>query len=87
MNQCDRVSGSFDELGIVGDGPALGALRQQAVALGISHDVTFVGALPHSAAMDELEAADVLLYPAYDPGGMVVIEAITSCSWIRSQAP
>lgn len=62
---------------LVGDGPERSRLEQLAKTLGIENEVVFRGWLKHDEAMQELESADILLFPSIrDFGGGVVFEAL-----------
>ena len=61
---------------VVGAGPSLDELRRQAVERSIAEAVQFTGALSHEETMLQMRWADVLLFPAFDAGGMVVVEAM-----------
>jgi colanic acid/amylovoran biosynthesis glycosyltransferase len=65
-------------LRIVGDGPHADALRFTVCDLGLGDRVTFTGALPPEAVLDELRSADVFLHPSISEGfSLVVLEAQT----------
>lgn len=64
-------------LDVVGDGPMLGELREQAARIGIQDKVTFHGALPHHRVQEILSAANLLTFPSIrEFGGGVVLEAM-----------
>lgn len=70
------------QLVIIGDGPLLGALRSQAQALGVSHRVRFLGALPHEQVLAWMRRATMLVLPSIRTAtgrveglGMVLLEA------------
>lgn len=61
---------------IVGDGPLLGSLVDQAQALGISDGVTFLG--HRDDAFDLMSAMDIFVLPSLHEGiPMVILEAMT----------
>lgn len=59
-----RVKYPKARLSLIGDGPLLPALQQQAQALGISDGVTFSGFLPQVALRPILESAHIYLQPS-----------------------
>ena len=63
---------------IAGEGPALPALRRQAVALGIEDHVRFVGYLPREGGLrDCYAAADVFTFASHtETQGLVLLEAM-----------
>jgi glycosyltransferase involved in cell wall biosynthesis len=62
---------------VVGEGPERSRLEQLAGSLGIKGNVSFPGMLSHADAMDQLRAADVLVFPSVrEFGGGVVFEAL-----------
>lgn len=64
-------------LDIVGDGPMLEELREQAARLGIQDKVIFHGALPHHQVQKVLATANLLTFPSIrEFGGGVVLEAM-----------
>lgn len=63
-------------LDVVGDGPYRAALESLAASLGLADHVRFLGALPHGAKVDALNAAQVAVCPSPKEGwGLTVIEA------------
>jgi glycosyltransferase involved in cell wall biosynthesis len=67
------------EVGIVGDGPLLGALREQVTQLGLGTIVTFRGASTHDAIPDVLAGADVVVVPSLREGfGLAAAEAMAT---------
>ncbi len=62
---------------IIGDGPAMGHLRQVAAELNLGDNVHFAGHLPREKAMELLATAHALAHPSlHDSGGWVVLEAM-----------
>jgi|GEM_PF-1775765 len=61
---------------IIGRGPERGRLAQMAGSLGIEGQVTFRDWLPRDEALQEMGRADIFLYPSFEGGGMVVLEAM-----------
>jgi glycosyltransferase involved in cell wall biosynthesis len=61
---------------IVGDGPEKNRLAALARALGIAGQVAFRDWLPRDEALREMGRADLFLYPSFEGGGMVVLEAM-----------
>lgn len=51
-------------LEVIGDGPLRGSLERQRDDLGLGSNVRFLGALPHSAVVEALQRADLLLLPS-----------------------
>jgi len=70
----DRVP---SRLLIVGDGPEASAMRSEALLLGVSERISFVGATPHIG--EYLAQADLLLLPsANESFGMAALEAMAA---------
>ena len=64
-------------LDMIGDGPMMAGLRDQARQLGIDGAVTFHGNLPHQAVQDVAAQANLLTFPSIrEFGGGVVLEAM-----------
>jgi glycosyltransferase involved in cell wall biosynthesis len=64
-------------LTIIGDGPERDGLRQLATELGVSGQILFSGWLSHGDTMQQLQQADVLVFPSLrEFGGGVVFEAL-----------
>jgi glycosyltransferase involved in cell wall biosynthesis len=61
---------------IVGRGPEKNRLAALVRALGIAGQVTFRDWLPRDEALREMSRADIFLYPSFEGGGMVVLEAM-----------
>ena len=60
-----------------GDGPMMGALRQQAKDLGLTESITFHGNVPHTELQRIFSKADLFTFPSIrEFGGAVVIEAM-----------
>ncbi|MFI5348082.1 MAG: glycosyltransferase, partial [Elusimicrobiota bacterium] len=55
-------------LAVIGDGPALGALKARAESLMMGPRVTFVGDLPHPKKMEYLRAAKAYIEPSVRQG-------------------
>ncbi|MBK7383340.1 MAG: glycosyltransferase family 4 protein [Flavobacteriales bacterium] len=65
------------EFVVVGSGPCLEPLREQAKAMGIADKVRFTGELPWRDALKQFQDADVLVHPSlHDSGGFVLLEAM-----------
>lgn len=65
------------EFVVVGTGPCLEPLREQAQALGIADKVRFTGELPWRDALRQFQESDVLVHPSlHDSGGFVLLEAM-----------
>lgn len=67
------------EVAIVGGGPELDNLVQQAVRLGISDRVNFVGALPYEQGLTWYEWADCLVLPSQHSEGWPKVIAEAMC--------
>jgi glycosyltransferase involved in cell wall biosynthesis len=66
------------ELVLVGDGPERERLQHEAHSLGISHCVTFKGALPEAETLREIAASDMLVLASFMEGlPVVLMEAMT----------
>lgn len=64
------------ELNIVGDGDALGVLKQQAADLGVAASVNFWGWQPPEAVEDWIDRATLVLMPSrWEPFGLVALQA------------
>ncbi len=64
-------------LDMIGDGPMMSALREQAARLKIDHGVTFHGNLPHEQVQEVMVRANLLTFPSIrEFGGGVVLEAM-----------
>ncbi|MEM6890614.1 MAG: glycosyltransferase family 4 protein [Pseudomonadota bacterium] len=64
---------------IVGDGPMMADLQQQAQSTGTQDSVTFHGHVPHSRVSEILADAHLLLFPSIrEFGGGVVLEAMAT---------
>jgi glycosyltransferase involved in cell wall biosynthesis len=64
---------------VVGDGPEMSRLKDDAQRLGIAGQVDFVGRLPRDETMKRLAKCHVLVHPSlHDSGGWVCLEAMAS---------
>ncbi|GAB6933205.1 1,4-alpha-glucan branching protein domain-containing protein [Calditerricola satsumensis] len=64
---------------VVGKGPMLPHLEDQARAMGIAERVTFTGFVPDALRNGLLVAADVAVFPSlYEPFGIVALEAMAA---------
>lgn len=62
---------------LVGDGVDLEAMRQRAVALGLTDRVRFTGLLQGQALAEEVASGDFFVLPShYETGGIVLLEAM-----------
>lgn len=61
---------------IVGKGPQRPALETLAQQLGVGDRVRFIDWLPRALALKEMERAHLFLFPSFEGGGMVVLEAL-----------
>jgi len=64
-------------LNIVGDGAQRKELEGLANELGISSSVTFTGQIPRNQVLELMANSDVFLFPSFEGGGMVMIEAMS----------
>jgi glycosyltransferase involved in cell wall biosynthesis len=64
-------------LTVVGDGPRRADLERLAGSLALGSRARFVGALPQREVLARMAESDVLVFPAFDGGGMVVVEALS----------
>jgi len=74
-----RLARAHDDLRLTfaGGGPEEDALRERAVAAGLSGRVRFLGAVSHEDALDAIAAADALVLPSYGEGSpLSVTEAL-----------
>jgi len=74
-----KVGGKYPDLKylVIGKGPQLTALRQQAIDLGLENRVEFLGELPHERAMEYMATADIFSLPSWREGfGNVYLEAM-----------
>jgi len=63
----------------IGEGPERAALEQLAAQLGLTGRVTFRGAMPHEAVVNELCTSDILLHPSeWESFGIAVAEAMAA---------
>ena len=65
-------------LTIIGEGPQKMALEILVADLGIVSKVQFKNWLPRKEALMEMGSADVFLFPSFEGGGMVVLEAMAN---------
>jgi glycosyltransferase involved in cell wall biosynthesis len=65
--------GEAFSLTVVGDGPALGALRAQVEELDLADRITFTGALDEPGALSQIATADVFVFPSLMEGLPVVL--------------
>ena len=62
---------------VVGDGPERPALERLATELGLADRVDFAGALPHDAAVEAAQTAEIAVLPSVDEAfGVAYIEAM-----------
>ena len=61
---------------LVGRGPEQPRLERLARTLGVLDQVRFIDWLPRSMAFEEMRKADLFLFPSFEGGGMVVLEAL-----------
>ena len=74
----DRSAGQVRiELTVIGDGEGLAAAKQLAERIGISHQITFLGAVSHSQVDRHMAEADIFLFTSVqDTSGNVLLEAM-----------
>jgi glycosyltransferase involved in cell wall biosynthesis len=71
------LRGGLARFTVVGDGPERERLEQLAESLEIKKSVSFCGMLSHSDTMQQLQSADVMVFPSVrEFGGGVVFEAL-----------
>lgn len=58
---------------LIGDGPAMPALRAQAARRGLAHDVTFTGAVPRQQVYDYITLLDIAVLPHSNDFGSPVV--------------
>lgn len=64
-------------LDVVGDGPMMAALREQAARLDVTEGITFHGNLPHERVQEVMARSNLLTFPSIrEFGGGVVLEAM-----------
>jgi glycosyltransferase involved in cell wall biosynthesis len=61
---------------IVGEGPSKSFLQRLVKNLNLERKVDFCGWLPRAKALSLMNTADVFLFPSFEGGGMVVLEAM-----------
>ena len=61
---------------LVGRGPEQPRLERLARTLGVLDQVRFIDWLPRSMAFEEMRKANLFLFPSFEGGGMVVLEAL-----------
>jgi len=67
------------EYWLIGEGAERGRLEQLAQELGLTGQVSFLGALPRFQVLERLAECDVLLHPAlHESGGWVCLEAMAA---------
>lgn len=64
------------ELVIVGNGPEEAKLKALATKEGVAHKVRFFGRISREDVLNELAKSDIFLFPSFEGGGMVVLEAM-----------
>lgn len=63
---------------LVGAGPLRRGLERRARELGLNRLVRLTGALPHAETLARMRRSDVFLFPSFEGGGMVVLEAMAA---------
>lgn len=70
----------FDaRLGIIGEGEDRKYLEALAASENISDSVHFLGNIDRQSVLKEMASADIFLFPSFEGGGMVVLEAMAAC--------
>jgi len=72
-----KIEGS-GTLTIVGNGSERASLQSLAKKLGVDDRITFFDWLPRTQALSEMQEADLFLFPSFEGGGMVVLEAMAT---------
>lgn len=65
------------KLKIIGEGPERNYLEKLASEEGIKERVIFLGNVKRDAVYDEMKESDLFLFPSFEGGGMVVLEAMS----------
>jgi len=63
---------------IVGKGPERSSLQDLAKRLGVLDRIIFIDWLPRDQALAEMRNADLFVFPSFEGGGMVVLEAMAT---------
>jgi glycosyltransferase involved in cell wall biosynthesis len=66
------------ELKIIGDGSERSNLQKTARELKVEEKILFEGELARHKVYDELSASDIFIFPSFEGGGMVVLEAMAT---------
>ena len=66
------------ELNIIGDGMEKGELQTLTHKLGINKHVVFSGNISRGDVLERMVESDIFLFPSFEGGGMVVLEAMTA---------
>lgn len=66
------------KLTIMGKGPLKETLTDRCISLGIKDSVTFLDWLPRDDVLKTMNQSDVFLFPSFEGGGMVVLEAMAN---------
>lgn len=73
-----KISENYEKiiLKIIGDGPQRDTLRKIAYDLGIEKKIKFLGSIPREDALKNMVNSDIFIFPSFEGGGMVVLEAM-----------
>lgn len=66
------------KLTIMGKGPLKKSLIEKCLHLGIEDSVTFLDWLPRDDVLKAMNTSDIFLFPSFEGGGMVVLEALAN---------
>ena len=71
-----RYRQPLTRLTFVGDGERRTWLKNRTQELGLGDTVRFLGNISHKKALEQMGKADLFLFPSFEGGGMVVLEAM-----------
>ena len=63
---------------VYGDGPEFAYLKKLVMKLGIENKVYFSGSVSHDTVLSAMREADIFLFPSFEGGAMVLLEAMMS---------
>lgn len=66
------------KLELIGEGPERARLSRLTETLALATSIKFRGALTRSDVLKELSRADIFIFPSFEGGGMVVLEAMAA---------
>ncbi len=73
-----RYRQPLTRLTFIGDGERRAWLQARTKELGLGDAVRIFGQVSHNAVLQRMRAADLFLFPSFEGGGMVVLEAMAS---------